>query len=313
VDVGDGAVGVAEAGVFPSSSLWVAGDGADDRAAGGAGAEAGSAAVEEDLAGSGAEADSAVVEEARAGDDMATMTLDDLVAQLLKAYGDELTAVVLYGSAAAGEHFAKRSDYNVLVIVRGLSLDRLRAEAAVARAWRGAGNPPPLTLTDEEWRRSADIFPMEYADILERHRVLHGTPPFDGITVDREHLRLQVEHEAMGSLIQFRQGILAAGGDGKAQIQLLEDSLSTLMVIFRAVLRLHGEAPPTDYLALASAVGARSGMDPAAFRQVIEHVRGATRLSASAVGDVLAGYLTGLQQLVGYLDRFAGKRPAAPR
>ena len=244
---------------------------------------------------------------------MATMTLDDLVAQLLKAYGDELTAVVLYGSAAAGEHIAKRSDYNGLVIVRGLSLDRLRAEAAVARAWSAAGNPPPLTLTVEEWGRSADIFPMEYADILERHRVLHGTPPFAGITVDREHLRLQVEHEAMGALIQFRQGILAAGGDGKTQVELLANSLSTVMVIFRAVMRLHGEVPSTDYPTLTAAVAARVGMDPEPFLSVIQHVRGTSRVAVPAVGDVLAGYLTGLQRLVAYLDRFAGPRsPATP-
>jgi hypothetical protein len=243
---------------------------------------------------------------------MATMTLDDLVAQLRKAYGDELTAVVLYGSAAAGEHIARRSDYNVLVIVRGLSLDRLRAEAAVARAWADAGNPPPLTLTDEEWRRSADIFPMEYADILERHRVLHGSPPFADIVVDREHLRLQVEREAMGALIQFRQGILRAGGDGREQLELLSTSLSTIMVIFRAVLRLHGEVPSTDYPTLVATVGTRTGMDPEPFTRVIHHVRGTSRLAPTAVGDVLAGYLAGLQRLVAYLDRFAGHRPAAP-
>ncbi len=241
---------------------------------------------------------------------MANMTLEDLVAQLLKAYGDELTAVVLYGSAAAGEHIAKRSDYNVLVIVRGLSLDRLRAEAAVARAWRSAGNPPPLTLTGEEWRRSADIFPMEYADILERHRVLHGTPPFDGIRVDREHLRLQVEHEAMGTLIQFRQGILASGGDAKQHIELLANSLSTVMVIFRAVIRLHGNIPATDYAALASDVAGRSGMDPHPFVRVVEHVRGTTRLPPAAAGDVLAGYLAGLQSLVSHLDAFAPQPPS---
>ena len=241
---------------------------------------------------------------------MANMTLDDLVAQLLKVYGDELTAVVLYGSAAAGEHFAKRSDYNVLVIVRGLSLDRLRTEAAVARAWRGAGNPPPLTLTLEEWRRSADIFPMEYADILERHRVLHGTPPFDGIQVDREHLRLQVEHEAMGTLIQFRQGILATGGDVKQQIELLAASLSTVMVIFRAVVRLHGAVPATDYSALSGDVAGRAGLDPAPFVRVVEHVRGTAKLSSATAGDVLAGYLGGLQRLVAHLDAFAAGRPS---
>jgi hypothetical protein len=242
---------------------------------------------------------------------MATMTLDDLVSQLRKAYGDELVTVVLYGSAAAGEHIAKRSDYNVLVIVRSLSLDRLRAEAAVARAWSAAGNPPPLTLTAEEWRRSGDIFPMEYADILERHRVLYGTPPFDGIKVDTEHLRLQVEHEAMGTLIQFRQGILAAGGVEKELVELLASSLSTIMVIFRAVIRLHGGVPPTDYMQLSRDVGQRASLDPEPFVRVVRHVKGETRIAANAVGDVLAGYVTGLQALVTHLDQFAARRGVA--
>ena len=49
---------------------------------------------------------------------MAKMTLDDLTAQLRKAHGDQLTAVVLYGSAARNERPDQRSDLNVLVIVR---------------------------------------------------------------------------------------------------------------------------------------------------------------------------------------------------
>src|SRR3712207_828772 len=110
---------------------------------------------------------------------MAKMTLDHLVSQLRAAFEDDLLAVVLYGSAAGGEHIAKRSDLNVLVILRQLGIDRLQAASAVSRAWSDAGNPSPLTLTEREWRSSADIFPMEYADILERNRVLYGAPPFD--------------------------------------------------------------------------------------------------------------------------------------
>src|SRR5215471_17402461 len=115
---------------------------------------------------------------------MARMTLEELVSQLRAAYASALNAVVLYGSAAAGEHIAKKSDYNVLVVVDALDANRLAAASAVSRAWAEAGNPAPLTLTTSEWRGSADIFPMEYADILERHRVLFGTPPFDGVRVD---------------------------------------------------------------------------------------------------------------------------------
>jgi hypothetical protein len=233
------------------------------------------------------------------------MTLDELVAQLQKVYGSTLQSVVLYGSAAAGEHIPKRSDYNVLVIVDALTMDHLRTGAAVARAWGENGNPPPLTLTADEWRGSADIFPMEYADILERHRVLFGTPPFGGITVERRDLRLQLEHEAMGKLLKLRQGILAAGGDPKQQIELLASSLSTIMVIFRAVERLHGAAPPpTDYERLSREVATRVGFDAAPFVRVVQHVRGVEKIGSPEVPTVLTGYLGGVQRLVSYLDHY---------
>jgi len=232
------------------------------------------------------------------------MTLEELVDQLKQVYGAKLHAVVLYGSAAAGEHIPKRSDYNVLVVVDELTMQHMRAGAAVARAWGEDGNPPPLTLTQSEWRGSADIFPMEYADILERHRVLYGQPPFDGITVDRAHLRLQVEHEAMGKLLKLRQGVLAAGGDEKAQIELLAASLSTIMVIFRAVERLHGAVPPTDYDRLSQDVAMRVGLDAGPFGRVVRHVRGGDKIGPSEATTVLAGYLDGVQRLVAYLDRY---------
>ncbi len=240
---------------------------------------------------------------APAGDLMATMTLDQLVEQLTKAYGTELRAVVLYGSAAAGQHVAKRSDYNVLVILDSLDVDSLSRGAAVAGAWGESGNPPPLTLTTNEWRSSADIFPMEYADILGRHKVLHGNLPFDGISVDPEHLRLELEQQAMGKLLQLRQGILAAHGEWKRQAELLSASLTTFMVIFRALVRLHKEEPPADYTALTERVAALSGLDSAPFTRVVRHVRGEQRLLEKEVGAVLAGYLAGVQRLKTHIDQ----------
>jgi len=232
------------------------------------------------------------------------MTLDELVAQLQKVYVSQLRAVVLYGSAAAGEHIPKRSDYNVLVIVDEVTMDHLRTGAAVARAWGESGNPPPLTFTLDEWRGSSDIFPMEYADILERHRVLFGTPPFDDVKVERRNLRLQLEHEAFGKLLKLRQGVLASGGDAKANTDLLAASLSTIMVIFRAVERLNEAVPPTDYERLSHDVARRAGFDAEPFVRVVRHVRGTEKIGSSDASTVLAGYLGGMTELVSYLDRY---------
>ncbi|MEA2760782.1 MAG: hypothetical protein QOD47_66 [Gemmatimonadaceae bacterium] len=234
------------------------------------------------------------------------MKLDELVRQLQLAYADALRSVVLFGSAVAGEHRPNKSDYNVLVIVDALPLDRLRAVAAVSKAWAEDGNPPPMTFTTREWKSSADIFPMEYADILERHKVLFGTLPVEGVTVKPADLRLQVEHQTMGKLLQLRQAIMGAGGDTSLQLEVLEKSLSTLMVIFRAIVRLNGQVPSQDYEALTLSVAERAGFSPNAFVRVIRHARGTEKLPRDSASAILEEYLAAMERLVAYLDEFRG-------
>jgi hypothetical protein len=214
--------------------------------------------------------------------------------------------VVLFGSAVAGEHNPKKSDYNVLVIVDSLPLARLRAVAAVSKAWAEDGNPPPMTFTTREWKSSSDIFPMEYADILERHRVLHGDPPFEGIRVSPSDLRLQVEHQTMGKLLQLRQATMGAGGDSGRQIEVLEKSLSTLMVIFRGVSRLIGQVPSQDYEELTRQLARQAGFSPDPFVKVIRHVRGTEKIPRDDAAGILEGYLAAMERLVAYLNEFKG-------
>jgi hypothetical protein len=234
------------------------------------------------------------------------MTLDDLVRQLREAHGEGLRCIALYGSAARGasEHIAKRSDLNVLVIVWSLSLETLRREAPTARAWRDAGNPPPLTLTLNEWHRCADIYPMEYGDILQYHRVLEGTLPLDGVRVDREHLRLQLESEAMGKLLRLRHLILLAGDDRKEQRALLESSMSAMLTLFRAYARLHEATPPTDSERLVVDVADHVGFESAPFVRVWRHLHGSEKLSDEAVGPTLAAYLNAVQTFVAHVDQY---------
>jgi predicted nucleotidyltransferase len=233
------------------------------------------------------------------------MTLDELVDQLKAAYGETLRSVILYGSAVAGEHIAKRSDYNVLVVLDAVPLDRLAAVGAILRSWAEAGNPAPMMFTSSEWQSSSDVFPMEYADILERHRVLYGRDVTEGITIERSHLRLQVEQQALGKLLHLRRAAMAAGDDGKEQIALIEASLSALMVVFRGVVRLEGDVPSQDYAVLSEDVARRAQFDASAFKRAVAHVRGSQKLHRDEAGAVLAGYMAGMEALVAWLDRFA--------
>ena len=236
---------------------------------------------------------------------MAKMTLDDLVAQLRGAYADALRAVVLYGSAAGGEHHEKHSDYNVLVIVQSLSLENFGSAGAVARSWTEGGHRPPLTLTAAEWRSSVDVFAMELADILERHKLLYvadGYDVFGDISVKPADLQHQLEYECLGALLRLRNATFAAGADSTRRIELMVAASSQVLVLFRSLLRLLGETPSADNDALCRRVAELGGFDASPFTAVVAHRRGSAILRGAQVAEVLSGYHVGLERFVAYVD-----------
>ena len=231
------------------------------------------------------------------------MGADELVARLTSALGDALAAVVLFGSAAGAEHHADHSDVNVLVLMRRLtSVELSPAFSAVTGDWEAAGQPAPLVMTVEEWRRSADIFPIEVGDVLSRHRVLFGAAPFEGMSVAPRDLRLQLEQESMGKLLKLRAAILAAGADSARQRHLMVRSFSTFMVLFRALERLVGAPPAPDSEALVRAVALRVGFDPAPYLAVLKHRQGGAPLDNPSA--LVEPYLAGAEKLAAFLDVF---------
>ena len=236
---------------------------------------------------------------------MAKLTLDQLVAQLKAAFGPDLSSVVLYGSAAGGDHDPKRSDSNVLVIVKQAPLSAAQAISATARAWADAGHPPPMVFTEREWRGSSDVFPMEYSDILEQNRVLYGDSPFEGISVRREDLRLQLENEAMGKLLQLRRAFFANASEDKKLLEMLRGTGSAILVILRSLCRLHGEKPAADSAKLVEQAARLAQLDAIPFQKAVLIARGAP-VHSSGLLPIATAYVAGMERLVSHLDAFEG-------
>ena len=233
---------------------------------------------------------------------MATMTLEELVRQLSLVHGVGLRCVALYGSTARGEQISRTPNLNVLVLVDTIDMDYLKREASVARAWREAGHPPPLTLTMSEWRTSSDIFPMEYADILAHNRVLHGALPPERPTVRREDLRLQLEHETLSKLFRLRHAVLSSGGEARALLEMVESSAPSIMALLRATLRLAGEESPAESTAALDRVQVVTGINTATFRRVLGHARGDAKVKEADATSLTANYLSSVAELVAWVD-----------
>src|SRR5918912_411863 len=85
-----------------------------------------------------------------------------LIGDLRSTHGDNLASVVLYGSAAAGDHIELRSDYNLLIALHRISPEDLRLAQAPMREWQRLGHPLPVYFTVEELSDAGDVFPIEF-------------------------------------------------------------------------------------------------------------------------------------------------------
>ena len=84
--------------------------------------------------------------------------LQELVDRLKHAQRERLRSVVLYGSAASGEHNEHFSDINVLCVLTAVTPAELADSEPIFNWWRAHGNPSPLLLSEEEVRTLHRLF-----------------------------------------------------------------------------------------------------------------------------------------------------------
>ena len=239
------------------------------------------------------------------------MTLEKLTEELKSACSANLKSVILYGSAAAGDHTGKRSDYNVLVVTEGLGRSELLAFSKTAKAWAKAGNPAPLLFTMERLNKSTDVFPVELLDIKECHKILFGEDVVSDLDISTDNLRLQIEHELRGNLIQLRQQYLLSAGNAKEVCNLMVRSLSSFLVLFRASLRLFGSDVPQKKFQALEKLNETIPLPLDVFRSVQELKDGSVKPKAVDAEALFEEYIKTIECVTDAVDAHIQKENAS--
>lgn len=198
-----------------------------------------------------------------------------LTEELKKIYAGNLRSVILYGSAVTGEFIAKRSDYNILVVIDKLGIDELKLISGITRKWVKAGNPPPLIFSMKRLISSMDVFPLEFIDIKDNHKILFGEDVFAKLEIKTDNIRLELERELKSKIIQLRESYILTGGQPKEVQELLIKSASTIMVLMRGVLRLHNIRPPVKKLEAVAKLAEKISFDASIFTIIWDMKEGA--------------------------------------
>src|SRR2546422_5053320 len=129
------------------------------------------------------------------------LTVEQFAAEVARALGARLVALLLYGSWARGTHVPDRSDVNTLLICDTVD-DALFATLTPAmRAWTRAGHPAPLILTEREWRAAPGRRPLPYQDKRRARPLLAGRGPPPPAPVGRRPLPRPPQHAALSQML----------------------------------------------------------------------------------------------------------------
>jgi hypothetical protein len=232
------------------------------------------------------------------------MTCEQLVTALQEAMGSNLKSVVLYGSAAAGDFVPGLSGHDILIIADRLGSAELAALSETLVAWERSGNPLPQLFTAQELIDGTDVFPIELLDMQQARRVLFGADPLADLKIDMGHYRGQLERELKVRLQLLRRRYVACAGNDERVTHLMVTSVSTFLVLLRAVLRLYNEPVPAEKADALGPLTAHLAYDPQPLLEVTEWRTHNKKPVPDEVERLFARYLQSIEQVVHAVDRY---------
>lgn len=207
--------------------------------------------------------------------------------------GDDLAALVVFGSAAKDEFDSLNSDVNVAVILDDLSLQKLESLSDLFVQARREASVEPVFMTGSEVKRSADVDPIRFNDIIRNRVVLAGNrDPFKGLKVQREHLRLEVELELRNLTTKLRRVYTLRSTLSQPLSAWLLDSISPMLISLAALLELMGcDPPPVQRSKIISAASRMLKIDKRVLEEILEMKHTGDAVAGAALEDLFKRYM----------------------
>lgn len=236
---------------------------------------------------------------------LAKNQFNDLIDDLKATHGANLASVVLYGSAAAGDFVANASDYNLLIALKQIRPKDLRAAQAPMREWQRMGHPLPVYFTVSELQNAADVFPIEFFQMEKARVVLYGADVLANLQISDEFLRHQTEYELRSKLIKLRRHYIPASVSAEKLCDLMSESLTSFVALFRAVLLLYNIEPPLAKREVVKATAERLKIDDAPFEKIFAlREKGAfNALDEISANNLFGEYMEQIEKVIGAVDR----------
>jgi len=223
-----------------------------------------------------------------------------MVERLVDSGGDSLASVVLYGARAHGDYENDKDHFHLLIVLHDLDVASLKSVADPIRWWLKKKKPYPRILSPAVIRDGADVFPIEFLDIVSHHKVLVGEDPFAELAVGKDNLRIQCERELREKLMRVQEAYIEADGKAKHLKRLLLESYLSFAAIFRGCLQIGNGEVPTKTIDAVSLFCKRAGIELAPFEEIHQAASGKGGLDAPDA--LFVRYYESLQGAISAID-----------
>ena len=219
-----------------------------------------------------------------------------------KVFGNQLISVVLYGSAITAEYIHKKSDLNFLVVVSEEGIEQLHSVYDLVAKWRKKRVGTPLFLTKAYINSSIDTFPIEFLNIKRNYRIVFGEDILEGLSFEKEFIRMQCEREIKGKLLLLRERYVETRGKAIALRTLATNTLPDFIFIFKGLLYLLDKEVPSAKMETVTVLTKALNLDQELFLSLLSLKDLTLKPSAKEIERLFQKYLKEIRTLAMLID-----------
>lgn len=227
--------------------------------------------------------------------------LNSLIISLQDVFSNRLLSVFIFGSMANSSENPLNSNVDLFIVVDNLNAEDLTTLYPYVQRWIAKGNPYPLIMGKDEFFGMTDIYAIEYSDIKWNYQLVYGEDLVESLNVNYFDLRLQCERELKNLIIKLRGFYLEHGRAKSAIVPAVNSIARTVIVIFRALLRLKNMTPSVYKQDVVEQLASVMRFDKVFFKKLIGQKEGTYKFNASefySFNEYIINQLTNILQQV---------------
>jgi len=224
-----------------------------------------------------------------------------------ECWGDKLKSAYVYGSVARGDWDKKNSDINLLLILDHNDYKDWPIATEKNKKLVKKGFSTPLLLTENYINSSLDVYPIEFLDMKLFHDTIYGQDLLDGLTISKDHLRLQAEREIKGKWVQLRQAAIERSNDTSAMRELLLMSLNTWVSVLQSILFIEDKEVPSDKKIIIDEGALIAGLNSETLDAILEYRKERKAMNRISSWNLLEKVLEEMDKLARFIDNYQVK------